>query len=273
MAIKITAAGLSDVGRVRQNNEDWFYLRVVQSLQEELAALFIVADGMGGQLAGEVASQLTVATLESEFNRDPKATQKLSEAELQAATHGDRATRKLSDTTLHEGIREAVQRANQVVRDYARRHPAQAGSAGSTVTLAVLKGWMAHVANVGDSRTYLFRDKRLVQLTKDHSVIASLVAAGQIKPEEVYTHPQRNVIYRSLGDKPGVEVDIFQQQLYPGDALLLCSDGLWEMVHDPQIAKILEKAPDVWEVCRRLVKAANDNGGEDNVTVIAARIE
>jgi len=273
MAIKVTAAGLSDAGRVRQKNEDWFYLRVVQSLQEKLAALFIVADGMGGHLAGEVASQLTVATLESEFNRDPKATRKLSDAELQAARHGGRATRKLSQTTLHDAIRQSVQRANQVVRNYARRYRSRAGSAGSTVTMAVLKGWTAHVANVGDSRTYLFRDKRLEQLTQDHSLVASLVAAGQIKPEEIYTHPQRNVIYRSLGDKPGVKVDIFQQELQAGDTLLLCSDGLWEMVRDPQISKIVEKAPGVWEACRRLVKAANDNGGEDNVTVIVARVE
>lgn len=273
MAIKVTAAGLSDAGRVRKKNEDWFYLRVVQSLQEELAALFVVADGMGGHLAGEVASQLTVATLESEFSRDPRATRKLSGAELQAARHGGKVTRKLSETTLHDAIRQSVQRANQVVRDYARRHQSQASSAGSTVTMAVLKGWTAHVANVGDSRTYLFRDKRLKQLTQDHSLVASLVAAGQIKPEEVYTHPQRNVIYRSLGDKPQVEVDIFQQSLRADDTLLLCSDGLWEMVHDPQISKILEKASDIWQACRRLVRAANDNGGADNVTAIVARVE
>jgi protein phosphatase len=165
-----------------------------------------------------------------------------------------------------------VQRANQVVRDYAQHYPGRARDAGSTVTMAVLQGWTAYIANVGDSRTYLLRDGKLEQLTTDHSLVAGLVAAGTIEPDEIYTHPQRNVIYRSLGSDPEVEVDIVRQPLQAGDRLLLCSDGLWEMVRDPEMAAVLDRTPDVWEACDQLVERANENGGPDNITAILVRV-
>jgi protein phosphatase len=273
MPIKITAAGLSDAGQEREQNEDWFYLRVVQSLQEELSGLFVVADGMGGHLAGEVASQLTVETLESEFTRSPRATRKLDTKARQAWEQGGNVTKLLVDAPVYAAIREAVQRANQVVRDYAQHYPDRARDAGSTVTMVALRGRIAYVANVGDSRTYLLRDGRLEQLTTDHSLVAGLVAAGRIEPEEIYTHPQRNVVYRSLGSDPQVEVDITRQALQPGDRLLLCSDGLWEMVRDPQIAALLQSAPDVWEACDRLVQTANEHGGHDNITAVVVAVD
>ena len=272
MPIKITAAGQSDTGQEREINEDWFYLRVVQSLQEELSGLFVVADGMGGHLAGEVASQLTVETLESEFTRSPRTTRKLDAQARQAWEEGGDVTRLLADAPVIAAIREAVQRANQVVLEYAEHYPDRAYDAGSTVTMAVVQGWTAYVANVGDSRTYLMRDGHLQQITTDHSLVAELVAAGKIQPEEVYTHPQRNVIYRALGSDPQVEVDITLQPLQPGDRLLLCSDGLWEMVRDPEITALLESTPDVWEACERLVQTANEHGGSDNVTAIVVRV-
>ena len=277
MPIKIIAAGQSDAGQEREQNEDWFYLRVVQSLQEELSGLFIVADGMGGHLAGEVASQLTVETLESEFSRSPRATRKLDAQARQIWEQGGDVTASAAaaaaaDAPVYAAIREAVQRANQVVYDYTQHYPERAYDAGSTVTMAVLQGWTAYVANVGDSRTYLLREGRLEQLTTDHSLVAGLVAAGQIQPDDVYSHPQRNVIYRSLGSDPQVEVDITRQPLQPGDRLLLCSDGLWEMVRDPQITAIIEETPDAWEACERLVQTANENGGHDNITAIVVRV-
>ena len=272
MTIKITAAGQSDAGRQREKNEDWFYLRVVQSLQEEPSGLFVVADGMGGHLAGEVASQLTVETLESEFSRSPRATRKLDAKARQAWEQGRDVATLLADAPVYAAIRGAVQRANQVVHDYAQHYPDRARDAGSTVTMAVVKGWTAYIANVGDSRTYLLRDGRLQQISTDHSLVAGLVAAGRIQPEEIYTHPQRNVIYRSLGSDLQVEADITRQPLEPGDRLLLCSDGLWEMVRDPQITTLMEGAPDVWEACDRLIQMANEHGGHDNITAIVVRL-
>ena len=178
----------------------------------------------------------------------------------------------LADAPVYAAIREAVQRANRVVYDYAQHYPDQAYDAGSTVTMAVIKGWTAYVGNVGDSRTYLLREGRLQQLTTDHSLVAGLVAAGKIRPDEIYTHPQRNVVYRSLGSDSQVKVDITRHPLQAGDRLLLCSDGLWEMVRDPQIAALLKEMLDVWEACGRLVETANRNGGQDNITAIVVRI-
>lgn len=272
MTIKITAAGQSDAGREREKNEDWFYLRVVQSLQEELSGLFVVADGMGGHMAGEVASQLAVETLESEFSRSPRATRKLDAKARQAWIEGKDVSTLLADAPIMAAIREAVQRANRVVYDYTQHYPDRAYDAGSTVTMAVIKGWTAYIANVGDSRTYLLREGRLQPLTTDHSLVAGLVAAGRIQPDEIYTHPQRNVVYRSLGGDPQVEVDLTRQALQPGDQLLLCSDGLWEMVRDPEMTTLLEGAPDVWAACERLVQTANEHGGEDNITAIVVRV-
>jgi serine/threonine protein phosphatase PrpC len=139
---------------------------------------------------------------------------------------------------------------------------------GSTITGFMLVGEHAYVLNVGDSRTYMLRGKQLYQLTTDHSLVGQLVAGGLIEPDDVYTHPQRSQIFRSLGDKPNVQIDIFKQQLHPGDILLSCSDGLWEMVRNPQIENILDNALDPEAACAQFIEAANANGGEDNVSAV-----
>ena len=279
MTITLRAAGAKHAGLIREVNEDDFFVKVVQSSEEEPVGLFIVADGIGGHMGGEFASEWAVETIREELKNlfiptDPRKTVKLDSAEIEAMVSGRSApTRRLGETEVERMIRRAVERANEVVLGIARAKPTEAADTGSTVTLAVIQGLTAYVANVGDSRTYLFHNEELTPITTDHSVVASLVAAGQIQPEDVYTHPQRNIIYRSLGAKPDVEVDLFRQELQPGDQLLLCSDGLWEMVRDPQIAKILEKAPDPQTACERLVRAANDNGGEDNIAVVVVWVE
>jgi serine/threonine protein phosphatase PrpC len=128
-------------------------------------------------------------------------------------------------------------------------------------------------ANVGDSRTYLLRDHALIQVTQDHSLVASLVAEGQIQPDEVYTHPRRNVIYRYLGQKGMVQLDLFQRQIQPGDKVLLCSDGLWEMVRGSEtIIDLIEGAEEPQSACQALVEAANQAGGEDNISVVLIEV-
>src|SRR5437588_266852 len=150
----------------------------------------------------------------------------------------------------------------------------QRADMGTTITVALIMGAIAHVANVGDSRTHLYRQTQgLRKLTNDHSVVASLVEAGIIRPDDIYTHTKRNQIYRSLGEKPVVEVDVFMYPLDVGDKLLLCSDGLWDMVRDPKIEEVLKSYdPDANMTGDMLIQAALDGGGEDNVSVIVIHI-
>lgn len=276
MAITLHAAGSKDVGQVRDLNEDEFFVKVVQASDEPPIGLFIVADGMGGTAGGELASEWAVKTVRNELQdlfapANLMQTRKLSAAEM-AALDGQ-ATVQMVDFTMQERIERAVQRANEVVVSYARNRPDRAADTGTTLTMAVVKESIAYIANVGDSRTYLWSQGRLRPITEDHSLVASLVKVGQIEPDEIYAHPQRNLIYRSLGSKPAVEVDQFVQPLQPGDQLLLCSDGLWEMVRDPDIAVILRDAPSPTAACNRLIEAANACGGEDNISAVVAWVQ
>jgi protein phosphatase len=166
-----------------------------------------------------------------------------------------------------------VEHSSEAIVRYGRDH-SEAHGLGSTVTAALVVNGRAYIANVGDSRTYLLRGGALQRITRDHSLVERLVEAGQIEPDEVYDHPNRNLIYRSLGaDRAEVEVDIFTEQLRVGDMLLLCSDGLWEMVRDDEIAGILTAGPDLAAACNRLIERANANGGVDNITAVVARCE
>lgn len=276
MAITLQAAGSKDVGKVRDLNEDEFFIKVVQSSDEPPVGLFIVADGMGGTAGGELASEWAVKTVRNELQdlftpANLMQTRKLSAAEI-AALNGQPTT-QVVDFTMQPRVERAVQRANEVVLNYARNRPDKAGDTGTTLTMAVVRESIAYIANVGDSRTYLWSRGQLRPLTEDHSLVGRLVRIGQIQPDEVYAHPQRNLIYRSLGGKPVVEVDQFMQPLQPDDRLLLCSDGLWEMVRDPDIAAILRDAPSPAAACSRLTEAANVGGGEDNISVVVVWAE
>jgi serine/threonine protein phosphatase PrpC len=276
--IKLEAASLTDTGRHRDINEDRVWSQTYIASEGEQVGLFIVCDGIGGSLGGEVASHWAVEAVKSGLGEwfcppDPRATVHLSEAEVDAAMRGTEVTRASNLRKLESAVRAAVQKANKVVFDYAKRKPQEAGDAGTTISMALAVGDRVVIANVGDSRTYLLRDKQLQQVTQDHSLVATLVASGQMKPDEIYTHPQRNLIYRSLGHKKDVQVDTYVKVLEPGDHLLLCSDGLWEMVQDEKLmARLILESSGPEQACHKLVDTANLAGGEDNIGVVVVKV-
>ena len=221
----------SHQGMVRQNNEDALYPESAGESAETVTLM--VADGMGGHVAGEVASRLAVNAA--------------------AATDLPPADR--------------VAAGNRAIREEVAREPSLEGM-GTTMTLVTLEPeGTARFAHVGDSRAYLYRDGKLRQVTRDHTVAAEYVAQGRIAPEEAASHPQRHMLTRTLGLTRFVNVDEFELELEEGDRLLLCSDGLTEMVSDPQIAEVLE-GKGVAEAAWRLIELANAAGGLDNISVI-----
>jgi PPM family protein phosphatase len=276
--MKLQAATLTDPGRERKSNEDRVWSQVYVTSEGETTGLFIVCDGVGGHLGGESASHWAVETVRRELSdlfcpSDPRETLFLPKEELDASLRGVEITRISETRKLSTTVVQAIQKANQVVYEYGRHNPEKAGDLGTTITLALVVGNSAIIANVGDSRTYLLNKNHIEQITKDHSLVATLVASGQIKSEDIYTHPQRNMIYRSLGNKSEAQVDTFQKILQPGDFLLLCSDGLWEMVRsDDQMARLVRGADSLEQACHKLVDAANTAGGNDNIGVVLVKV-
>jgi len=276
--INLIAAALTDTGLQRDLNEDRVWSEIYNPSEGESVGLFIVCDGMGGHLGGECASHWAVETIKREMAnffcpKDPRGTVKLSDNEAAAQANSGPVTRKSDITKLENQITNAIQTANDVVHEYAQQKPQEAGDAGTTISLAFVQGGRAVIANVGDSRTYIIRDNQLNQISNDHSLVASLVASGQLQPEEVYSHPQRNVIYRSLGQKQQVQIDTYIQTIRTGNYLLLCSDGLWEMVQDDElIVKLVTTSKDTREACQKLVDEANKAGGEDNIGVVVVKV-
>lgn len=261
-----------DPGKKRQGrpNEDYaFAARGLRSLPgggSEPFGLFIVADGMGGHARGFEASRLaTHACVDYVF---PRVAACLARG-----------------SALMEILLAGIQEANRVVFQRnggeGREDSAELGERtmkarmGTTMTALLVVGPEAYIANVGDSRTYLYREGKLIQVTQDHSQVAQLVKDGTIKPCEIYTHPQRHLIYRNLGDQPRAEIDAFYRQLRNGDVLLLCSDGLWEMVPEQmKIAQILSSPLlSVRDMAGRLVQLALNGGGLDNIGLVIVRVQ
>lgn len=217
-------------------------------------SLYVVADGMGGHDCGLEASRLAI--------------QNMMHTTLQTIIMGN----ELSEEFLIDMLVGAVQWANLAVYQYAQQH---GKDMGTTLTAALIVGTKALIVNVGDSRTYLYRNtasRRLTPITRDHSLVARLVELGEITPDDIYTHPERNKIYRCLGTHEDVEVDWFVVDLYSHDQLLLCSDGLWEMVRDFEIERILNYDVDPDRTCDMLVQAALRGGGHDNISVVAVKV-
>ncbi len=243
----------TDVGRVRDHNEDALF--VLSGEQEASNAappfgLFMLADGMGGHQSGEIASVLALRVAASFL---------LSRVYIPLV---DVAERGADQPSLTDVVREAISQANRVVtRDYP--------GSGSTLTCAMILGDRLFMGHVGDSRAYMLRVSQPARLlTKDHSLVNRLMEMGQLTEEEAAVHPQRNVLYRAIGQGATLEIDVFTYALEPGDRLLLCSDGLWGAVDEAEIWRLVQDAPTPQHACVQLVAAANAAGGNDNISVV-----
>lgn len=231
---------ITDTGRKRKLNQDYVYTS--EQPVGPLPNLFIVADGMGGHKAGDYASKVTVETM----------------------------VREIGDTAEHDTARvldSAIEKANSVIRECASTQEDLAGM-GTTVVAAVCEGKILQVANVGDSRLYVVNEREIRQITRDHSLVAEMVRMGGLGREEARNHPDKNIITRAVGASDTVEPDFFTVMLSEEDIVLMCSDGLTNMLEDEEIRMILSGARDIVEKAQELVKAANENGGRDNITVI-----
>ena len=252
LAPGLTVSKISDIGQVRERNEDAF-LAVDLTLQNDdglvPVGLYIVADGMGGHQKGEIASSLAAQVSARNILQD------VFLPFLSADKQND------SRRPINEALIDAVQAANLTVYQ-------QVPEAGTTLTLALVFGHKVYVAHVGDSRAYIFNQATLRQITQDHSLVARLVELGQATPEEALTHTHRNVLYRAIGQAGSLEVDTYLQPFPVGSCLLLCSDGLWGVVSDEEIADILTYAPTPQKALEQMVAAANQKGGEDNITAV-----
>ena len=264
-SLTLHVAGLTDVGMTRDHNEDCFLLWNMErhesipadgdtvAVPHEDGILVAVCDGMGGAAAGEMASALAVETFR------------------------DRAD-QLEDGRIHDldvvgdWLVESVIEADRRILDAARENPEMDGM-GSTCTAVVVIPEGLTLAHVGDSRAYHLRGDTLRQISVDHSYVGELVAMGRISPEEARTHDQRNLLLQVLGLGRDLDVDRVLVQLQDGDMILLCSDGLYDLVDDPEVHREMAGDGDPAEVCRRLVDLANERGGKDNITVVVARAE
>jgi protein phosphatase len=268
--LAVEAAGRTDRGRVRSNNEDQFLvaelaktLRVEQSSLPEpdeqagrlRGHLFLVADGMGGHAGGEEASRIAARTVEENL---------LNSLKWFLRTRGDEGRE------VNDHLQAALQEADARVIGEASRRPELVGM-GSTLTMAFALGRELFVAHVGDSRAYLCRDGRLYRLTHDHTLLNELSRLGRLVPGQERSERLRHIITNAIGGPtPGVRVEMVRAQIDPGDRLLLCTDGLTDLLGDDEIAAVLTEWPGPAEACDRLVETANARGGHDNVTAVVA---
>ncbi len=258
--LSINVSGRTDVGRKRTSNEDSFVI-----LPDH--GLFVVADGMGGHAAGEVASRLAVESIERHISGGPVG----EDSTLPASMQGPLSPREAKLAVPARKVLNAIRLANQEIVRSVRKDQSMRGM-GTTVVLAYIRGNRAYIGSVGDSRAYLTRNSEIMQLTCDHTFVNEQVMAGTLTSSEARRHPARNILTRAVGSQEAVEPDLVEQELEEGDCLLLCSDGLTTMLEDDDILKTLEAHPDDLEGgCRALIEQANERGGDDNVTVVLVR--
>lgn len=231
---------ITNVGRKRKLNQDYVYTS--EQPVGSLPNLFIVADGMGGHNAGDYASKVTVETIVEKVGNT-------------------------AETDRTRILEEAIAAANTLIRTRAKESSDLEGM-GTTVVAATCEGKSLCVANVGDSRLYVANRKEIRQITKDHSWVAEMVRRGGMGKEEARNHPDKNIITRAIGADDDVKIDFFTVQLKEGDLILMCTDGLTNMLEDEEIRMILDGARDMVEKAEELVEAANERGGRDNISVI-----
>jgi serine/threonine protein phosphatase PrpC len=258
--LRLSVGFASHPGQVRERDEDSLVALTFSAMFEGRLApalgFYAVADGLGGHEEGQVASCLAARLVADGIARRVLLPEVMGETCLE-----ETATALL---TL------AVKEANAHIYQVRQRRGSEMGS---TFTAALVRGDTAIVANVGDSRTYLWRAGKLGQISTDHSAVARLIELGEVRPEDIYTHPQRATIYRSLGDKSRVEVDSFVRRLDPGDRLLLCCDGVWESLHHDGLEEALLAEPDPQRAADEMIRRANLAGGEDNLSAIVVSLE
>ena len=264
--IVVHVFGRTDVGRAREHNEDAFLIvdlttghsalddRLEEHVLGERGTIFMVADGMGGAAAGEIASAMAVETVIDELRARWVANDRRDPESFAAA------------------LKIATDVANARIHRMASEQPEYRGM-GTTATIAGLLGDTIYVAQVGDSRAYVIRDGKARQITKDQSLMQRLIDAGEITEEEAEQSERRNIILQALGPEPTIRTDVTHQQLRRGDTIVLCSDGLSGLVRSEEIARVVSFEPDLKKVCKRLIDRANENGGPDNITVVVARVE
>ena len=236
---------ITDVGQKRTVNQDFVFTS--ETPVGNLPNLFVVADGMGGHKAGDFASSYAVEVLLSTIRDD-------------------------ENSNPVKIIRAAIENANTQLLREASDNETMSGM-GTTMVLVTIVGHYAYVANVGDSRLYLVDENKISQITKDHSLVEEMVRMGEISRDDARNHPDKNIITRALGAGRDVDVDFFDIRLTPGDILLLCSDGLSNMVPDEDIRQVIRTSETLEETGRRLVSMANDNGGRDNIAVVLVEPE
>ncbi len=230
---------MTDIGRRRETNQD--YMFTSETAVGNLPNLFLVADGMGGHKAGEYASRFTV----------------------DAIVEGIRNSRETEPVAI---LKEAVERANELLIQEAQADSGKTGM-GTTIVVATFADKRMYVANVGDSRLYVV-NREITQITRDHSLVEEMVRLGEMDREEARVHPDKNIITRAIGAASEVQTDFFEVEVSEGDMVLMCSDGLTNMVEDEEIRRIVVSQRDIAEIAERLIETANANGGKDNITVV-----
>jgi serine/threonine protein phosphatase PrpC len=247
----IAVGTAQSIGIERDHNEDTLFVLISNATRDDTIpdfGLFLVADGMGGHRAGEVASAISART----------TARILTEGTFLKLLENEKHENELP---LQELIRQALEKANDSV-------VAQVPGGGTTLTVALLLHKQLIIGHVGDSRAYIINDGKSEVITRDHSLVERLRELGQLSPEEAASHPQRNVLYRAIGQGANLEVDIVNHPIPSGGYLLLCSDGLWGVVPDHEIRRIIYKSGHPQAACEELVRAANAAGGPDNISAV-----